>query len=258
MKERPILFSAPMVRAILAGEKTQTRRIVAIDDKPISARAADKGKRQRGIPTNAVNVRFLGPYLKCDAPVGSATVSARVECPYGDIGDRLWVRETWRTWDERCVDRDVEDSHVCSPHCRQTYVAYAATPRKGFRPEPDRAAITYLDDSTPIERNPRLMGPWRPSIFMPRAASRITLDIVSVRVERLQDITQADARMEGVATADGTPFGASWDGHLDGVLCGPRVRFAELWDTINGKRATWVSNPWVWVIGLKRAEVNHG
>jgi hypothetical protein len=93
--DRPILFSAPMVRAILDGRKTQTRRIVRVDDRILAEADVKAGRMQRGIPPDAENVRMCSHYVKCDAPAGSATVSCRVPCPYGSPGDRLWVRETW-------------------------------------------------------------------------------------------------------------------------------------------------------------------
>lgn len=248
-RERPILFSGPMVRAILDDSKTVTRRIVRVDDTPISAAASNAGRRQRGIPSNAVTVRNLG-YLKCDAPKGSATVSSRVACPYGAPGDRLWVRETFSSWEETCATwGDWNEGHTCSAHCRQTYVAYAATPRIGFRPVPDRARITYLDESAPLDRKPRLLGPWRPSIFMPRDLSRITLEIVSVRAERLQDITEEDIRAEGVTRETASEMA----GRALAQGFEPRHLWALGWDAINGKRAPWASNPWVWRVEFKRA-----
>lgn len=207
MKERPILFSGAMVRAILAGTKTQTRRIERDGD----------------------TIAKL-PY-------------PNVCCPYGALGDRLWVRETWRSWRSTCAEDDADDEHECGPHCDQTYVAYQATPRDGYRPKPDHARITYLDESTPLERNQRLLGPWKPSIHMPRAFSRIDLEVVSVRVERLQDITEEDARAEGVPLV--MPIGCNSSEY--------RASFRALWAAINGDRAPWASNPWVWRVEFRRA-----
>lgn len=221
VRERPILFSAPMIRAILEGRKTVTRRIVRVDDTPITEAAWRAHKRQRGIPSNAQNVRMCGSYVKCDAPAGSATVSSRVECPYGWGGDRLWVRETLR----RGLDR----------------------------------AWTYAADDAPIQMHaadPRVpaMRSWAHhkegdvcvSIHMPRWASRISLEVTSVRVERLQSITEDDARAEGV-----TPFlrdiegGDCWS---DGTA---RSAFHYLWGQINGFDS-WEANPHVWVVSFAR------
>jgi len=239
MAERPILFSGEMVRAILSGAKVQTRRAI------------------RGLPPDPQNVRFLGMYLKCDAPPGSGAVSLRIWCPYGERGDRLWVRETWKSSEYRCSDEAQEDGHECGAHCFQKYVYYAATPRVGYRAVPDRERIVYLDSSTPLtEWHAR---GWRPSIRMPRWASRITLEITDVRVQRLQEISEEDARAEGVDALDGA---------LDAVeLCrvakliggcpeDARTWFAVLWDSINGKRpgCSWDANPWVWVVSFRRVQ----
>jgi hypothetical protein len=201
MKEHPILFSGPMVQAIIDGKKTQTRRLVRIDDRPVMFAKASKGKTQIGIPTDAQNVRYLGPYLKCDAGPGSDTVSARVPCPYGWPDDRLWVRETWRK--------------------RAGLYYYAAD----FAPD-DVAALK-----------------WKPSIHMPREASRLTLEVTDVRVERLQDINEEDAAAEGV------PPMLGWPRPIDPSY---RLGFRQLWDQINAKRAPWSSNPWVWVISFRK------
>jgi hypothetical protein len=226
MKERGILFQAPLVRAILAGQKTQTRRLIRIDDTPVQFEASAANVRQRGIPSDAQNVRFLGCYLKCDAPEGSTTVSSRVLCPYGQAGGRLWVRETWAT--------------LTGNGIRTVYRADGEDPRTGW------------DDTPPVAR-PAMR--WRPSIFMPRAASRITLEVTSVRVERVTDITEEDAKAEGVTPLTGLHPDQqiiSGEGRTQGTH--PyTLAFAVLWDTINdepGRR--WVDRPWVWVVGFRR------
>lgn len=217
MKERPILFSAPMVRAILAGMKTQTRRAIRIDDTPISDADYKALKNQRGIPSNATNVRMLG-YLKCDAPPGSATVSSRVWCPYGMIGDRLWVKET----------------HV-------------------YRAKYDEV---YYRADHPVH-DPFAHNGWRPSIFMPRKWSRITLDILDVRVERLHAITEADAKAEGAAPYI---YGHGFITELE-IAADPGIRtpsmyragFEQLWREINGCES-WDANPWVWIVEFRRTQ----
>jgi hypothetical protein len=233
MKERGILFSARMVRAILAGQKSQTRRIV---------------KPREGVVTGT-NPDGL-PIVSSGGGRGFNAVCHEVmDSPYGVVGDRLWVRETWRSWERRCIEEnDHPDEEPCSEHCHQVYVAYAATPRTGFRPKPDRALITYLDEHTPLERDRQLLGPWKPAIHMPRAFSHITLEVTRVRVERLQDITEEDARAEGVSDVRAAEPGPPFEGAPH------RKLFSWLWDEINEDRAPWSSNPFVWVVEFKRVQ----
>ncbi len=199
MKERPILFSAPMVRAILNGSKTQTRRVV---------------KPQ---PTGFVGgpgVTFCdgspAPLVPMNDFAGSC--GQEIVCPYGDPGDRLFVRETY--W------RDEEDGAIL----------YAANP----------------DDFEVVHHNKVVTGSerykWKPSIFMPRWASRITLEVTGVRVERLQDISEADAQAEGCTAklAEESP-----------ALDDSRHEYRDLWESINGP-GSWDLNPWVWVVEFKR------
>lgn len=262
IKSRPILFSAPMVVGLLSGRKTQTRRVVKSVE---LARGEARGVRVA--PSTFCYLDFDGvPGLSWRPFAGSPTVPYPPEkiveaSPYGKPGDRLWVRETWRSWVENC--RDDHDEEPCSSHCNQTYVAYAATPRRGFRPKPDAAAITYLDESSPLEQNPRLLGPWKPSIHMPRWASRITLEVTGVRVERLQDISEADARAEGVeSVSDGRNTG--WLDYSGGARGEEYVTpvgraygfasavesFRSLWESINGADS-WAANPWAWAISFR-------
>lgn len=205
MKERPILFSAPMVRAILSGAKTQTRRVVPT--MVTGGRVEYPGKRDsRGYS----RVNWL------DTAEGMAT--AAQECRHGKPGDRLWVRETWGAL----------------PHMLG-----------GFQ----RESLRYRADGE--YQNEHGTWRWRPSIHMPRWASRITLEITDVRVERLQDISEEDAIAEGAlewardalaAYAAGNPTRLSAVGY-----------FWLLWESINGP-CSWDANPWVWVIEFKRLE----
>lgn len=200
MKERPILFSSPMVRAILAGTKTQTRRIMKPQPHPkFLARGLVAAVPQWPLQNG---VRFFM----------ADNMSELVACPHGAPGDRLWVRETWAPADLR------------------------------FSP---LAPIAYRADG---EIQPTEEGRWRPSIHMPRAASRIVLDITSVRVERLQAITDADIAAEGVSAE--ALHGLGVDYNVDNTT--PRDMWAIGWDAINGKRATWANDPWVWAIGFAR------
>ena len=185
MKERPILFSAPMVRAILEGGKTQTRRLVKI----------------RGCAPGAV--------LPVEFP-----------CPYGVVGDRLWVKETWRS--SRAADKH-SPAALTGHGWPVWYVADGGVMWTGA----DRGGPGFM---TP--------GKTRVSIHMPRWASRITLEVTDVRVERLQDITEADARAEGVQPLQ-----------MDNGSALPS--FEGLWCSINGA-GSWAANPWVWAISFAR------
>ena len=205
-RERPILFSAPMVRALLAGTKTQTRRVAKIDDVA------------NGKPVQWVSV----------APCTTGIMEVR--CPYGEPGDLVYARETW-----------------AAPH------AYDHLPPRLI---PQDARIHYAATE---ERGGLL---WRPSIHMPRWASRITLDITVVRVERLQEISEADAMAEGV---HGYPFRPDdgWPlctGYMVGADDGattlhpkPQDPYRLLWEQING-RGSWDANPFVWVLEFRRQE----
>lgn len=215
-KERPILFSGAMVWAILEGHKTMTRRVAKLPVTPDTASINPDGKD--------------GWVLWAPQPV-TDEMSKRMypngggfKCPYGQPGDRLWVRETWAL-----VPRT---AYAGSDGVQQT-----------LRPDDNHDAAIYRAGWDRVAP-----GHWRPSIFMPRWASRITLEVTGVRVERLQDISEADARSEGVARGRWTNLGTSASSEYVGS-------FAELWDTINGKRGySWESNPWVWVVEFKRVD----
>ena len=202
MKERPILFSGPMVRAILDGRKTMTRRVVKNPD-------------------------WLG-CLSGDCPHESQTdcdASLAAECPYGVRGDRLWVREMFLP---------CRTAYAGCPIFEATYVCF----RDG--------AQAYRDPMIDVIPWPGINPPnwtghkFRPSIHMPRWASRITLEITAVRVERLQEITISDVRAEGFAST---------------IDYGPALveDFRTLWEKLNGQRGFgWDANPWVWVVSFRR------
>ena len=164
-----------------------------------------------GLPPDPQNVRYLHrAYLKCDAPAESGTVSLRIPCPWGDphpderdhSDHLLFIAEAWRSWIEEGEEED-EDGRG-STYWRQTYVAYEATPRRGYRPEPDRAAITFLDDSSPLSQNPRLLGPWEAAETMPLWASRFAFRNVGVRVEQVAGVWTWIGNVERVER-DGKP-----------------------------------------------------
>jgi uncharacterized protein YqfB (UPF0267 family) len=216
MKERGILFQAPLVRAILAGQKTVTRRLMKPQPMPIP----DDVERVKPYDDS-------GFWWLCDK-VRSAVSMHDAPClgPYGYKGDRLWVRETWAT--------------LTGNGIRTVYRADGEDPRTGW-------------DDTPAERRPAMI--WRPSIFMPRKASRITLEVTSVRVERVNEISEEDAKAEGVTPLTGVAPEQqiiSGEGRTQGTH--PyTLAFAVLWDTINDKDGCrWVDRPWVWVVGFRR------
>ncbi len=218
MKERPILFSSSMVRAILDGSKTQTRRVVKPQPDWVNENAGC------GIATGG----GIMPSPRADWLHwrGSRLLRPEPRCPYGLPGDRLWVRENFAI-----VPRT---AYARSDGVQQT-----------LRPDDDHDAAIYRAGWDRSNGGFR----WRPSIHMPRWASRILLEITDVRVERLQDISEADAQAEGVKV-DG-------NGHAvrDDVVNvgGARTAFAELWESINGPDS-WSANPWVWVIEFRRIE----
>lgn len=221
MTDRPILFSGPMVRALLAGRKTQTRRVVKPQPPtPEAFRGSLFGLDRAvadGVKLYSQNDYDRLPKHPTDwSLIGSVGVArtagfpVRFRCPYGGPGDRLWVRETW---------------------CR------ADTP-SGF---------AYCAD-TPEGSDQRGMG-WRPSIHMPRAASRLTLEITDVRVERLQNISRDDAAAEGLVKlpASGRFVIEQGDQYFGSAAHDPREVYAHLWERINGK-GSWAANPWVWAV----------
>jgi len=212
MKEHPILFSGEMVRAILDGKKTQTRRVI----KP----QPEAWVTQVGYTlfTGEGEISFRGM-----TPNGLAEYCVPLKYRKGD---RLWVREAWfadppydGTWDQYAFsDGVVENFSVLPDRFKsQEFVLYKATWQG-------------------VDLR------WRSSIHMPRWASRITLEVVSVKVERVQEIGRSNCVKEGLHPTMRN------DSEQD-----IRVRFRELWDRINAKRGyTWASNPWVWVIEFKR------
>lgn len=214
MRERPILFSGPMVREIFADQKTQTRRVVGLDTlRPSTTSGYDWTFRGKApVRSIAQQKRAAGGCWQ-DLTAGQFLAL----CPYGQPGDRLWVRETWGL------------------HGRGDYTWWCRDSIKG-RTADDLALsyeVAYAADATSEYDH------WRPSIHMPRWASRLTLEVTSVRVERLQDITEDDARAEGCgATVCDAPDDS-------------RTLFRDLWESINGPES-WEANPFVWCIKFRR------
>lgn len=213
MKERPILFSEPMVRAILDGRKTMTRRVV---------------KPQPKFEFNDVRLAYGG-------------VRNIPDCPYfKEPGDRLWVREAWRPlWDDADKPGGLGD---CVQYRADMSKRKPLLKDIGFD---DGMKFDEMCDESCHE--PR----WRPSIHMPRWASRIALEIVSVKVERVQDISEEAAISEGVIP-NKTPITESDGSQHMAYGYEYRYAFEKLWDTINAKRGFgWDINPWVWAISFK-------
>ena len=201
MKERPILFSGEMVRAILDGRKTQTRRVV-------------------------------NPQSLLD---NKTRVTACYECPYGAPGGHLWVRETWRA-----VELDSGNDGIL----------YKADNHFKSIENSQAAADLWCDAYADRKHGNK----WRPSIFMPRWASRILLEVTDVRVERVQEISDGDAKAEGLVgwkseRSDEIHYGIT---AADVWETDPRITYKRLWDSINAERGhSWESNPWVWVASFK-------
>lgn len=220
VKERPIIFSAPMVRAILEGRKTQTRRIV----KPQPAKRLVEGLGHVTIGMNPEDDGSIWYDTDCIGP------GTEVRCPYGCVGDRLWVKETWRPF----VAHQCEyPGGACD--CDQVYINYAA----------DGQDVFFDDGNIPDEWGfPKTARRGNVSpLFMPRWASRFTLEITDVRVQRVQEISEADANAEGFNP--GKQFGP------DTIRTTSTNIFAGYWNHINGT-GSWESNPWAWAISFKR------
>jgi hypothetical protein len=221
VKERPILMSSLMVQAILAGRKTMTRRVVKPEPTGFSVldRVAEGGEGPND-PYAAAVFRW---------PNGDKQSWG---CPYGKPGNRLWVRETF------APRSDVD--HTAEPEKARGYCLYRADGS-----EHPAWGVHWHDFG----------DRWKPSIFMPRALSRITLEITGVRVERLQDISRIEVESEGIPD-----YGHEFrDGMTEMELDEWRNRshvenFAFTWDQINGKTHPWASNSWVWVISFRRLE----
>lgn len=234
VRERPILFSGRLVRAILDDRKTVTRRVIRPQPAPYRGGWAWR-------PKDRVEAVF-----NADA---RATLDemARVFCPYGAPGDRLWVRETFS---QREGERIV--AYRADGECGAWLGAGSDRMwnRHGY-------VIEVETNRGPSWGLAKYGGRWRPSIHMPRWASRISLEVTEVRVERLQDITEEDARAEGANAADAAIiFQAQQDGGVRlarGMENTARGAFCCLWDSLNAARGYgWDANPWVWRIAFRR------
>lgn len=210
MNERGMIFNGEMVRAILDGRKTQTRRVLATYQDAV-----------KFCPEWDVNGKQIFIVLGEKDHTGMNPVITAIPCPFGQHGDRIWVRETFRV------------------HSRATDVAtlvYRASVRNSWTEQTHRVPVAVCNKSATPEK-------WTPSIHMPRWASRILLEITDVRVERLRDLSEEDAKSEGITPSAGGVL-PSWE---------YRINFRDLWMDIYGTD-NWGANPWVWVIEFKRVE----
>lgn len=222
-KDYPVFFNDEMVRAILDGRKTQTRRVIKLSHERGMLNPVVRGRNGE---ISSVSCR-LAPTL----------------CPFGQPGDRLWVRETWALLgneDGCCVDWN---DNLCKGDEKLAARIYRASCE---RLPGDYGLWSIPDDAywKPHTENQKFEGAWRPSIHMPRWASRILLEITDVRVERLNSISEADAQAEGVtpATHQITPPEAVY-----------RVGFGDIWRSIYGEES-WDADPWVWVVEFKHID----
>lgn len=166
--EFPVILVDAEVRALLSGRPTTIVRPAKLPD--------DAG---RIVVDPGGTVFGPGPYLKVyhQDPSIDPACYPRIYSPLGYPGDKLWIREAWRSWRWTCERNGHDHDDPCDEHCDQTYVAYRATPREGYRPVPDRQHVTYLDASTPLDSNPNLLGPWKSPAIMPHWASRLTVEV---------------------------------------------------------------------------------
>lgn len=247
VRERPILFSGPMVRAILDGRKTQTRRVV---------------KPQPNPTTRYWGQSFKDPALWTFGTDGVGEhdpinyyVEQEARCPFGQPGDRLWVREAWKVagWHEGCpiligyADGEThEDTNGMHDSDAYEDWAFRVALQSG---EDCEKAGTPTDEFGVYESSEATR--WRPSIHMPRWASRLTLEVTGVRVERLQSITDEDIHAEGaVAACEEDLYQSAFADEWFGT---PRRLWRHGWDALNAKRGYgWEANPWVWVVEFKR------
>lgn len=251
-KERPILFSGPMVRALLDGRKTVTRREI----KP-RMRSADTQFELHQQPDGS----WRPMHTFDESCMDAKGTEHPIVCPYGQPGDRLWVREAWQdVHPVQVIDRysQLGRAGIPGPPGVTYQTIYRADgeypkvhhthehPYRCIEPDPNHGFLGAADSG---------WTGWTPSIHMPRWASRILLEITDVRVERLQEISEAQALAEGVRLYTDHAELGDWY-HVDGIetySADPRKSFELLWTSINGDES-WSANPWVWAVEFKRVQ----
>ncbi|HEB5127332.1 TPA: hypothetical protein R0E88_003145 [Klebsiella pneumoniae] len=240
MTERGMIFNGEMVRALLSGRKTQTRRIVKGTD------GAVKFCKEWDINGKEVFV-VLGE----KDHTGMNPVLGAISCPFGAVGDRIWVRETWGVVSHAFSDDGLMIDWVPDrPATAINEMPFGNGYYSGHAIYAADGDFTWGDDDGYEDGR----SCWKPSIHMPRAASRILLEITNVRVERLNAISEEDA------TAEGVPPAGSLLPDYPGTFLTPKgdfatakVAFQRLWESIYGEES-WKANAWVWVISFKRVE----
>ena len=236
-----IKFNDDMVRAILEGRKTQTRR-------PLKPQPEINGDR--------INFSFRkgASHLNLPFPCSDYSLVIR-ECPFGKVGDLLWARETF------CLEHQVEEDQPPpfddSRPIRWEFAGMESDPEGAdmwvqphYRATDPTPELSYEDSGgEPTVR-------WKPSIHMPRWASRITLEITDIRIERVQEITEHEAIKEGVLDHRFNGYESISEEEIRDLLNGsPKYAFRCLWDSLYVKKGLgWYANPWVWVIGFRRVE----
>jgi len=249
MKNHPIIFSDVMVRAILDGSKTQTRRIV----KP---EGAFHIFQFRGTTAAAGADEPTGDWGWCGS---ERVVNKHIRCPHGQPGDRIWVKETWRIGAWRENDGSLAIDYLASEPAKTPWITVPEDAENYHGSSIfEKYWIQSTDDCIESDLSTDDDGRYhwepgqspcrkRPSIYMPRWASRITLEIIDVRVERLQDISEEDAIAEGVT------WFSSGAVECPGMPETPIDAYRSLWEKINGS-GSWDLNPWVWCISIRRIE----
>ena len=255
MKERGMIFNGEMVRALLDGRKTQTRRIMKVQPSegftPMNMALETDYKARWYTPGIVDKDGYLQPASK--EVFGVSNENEGYSCPFGAVGDRIYVRETWAILgneDGCCIDWEEK---LCKADERSAARIYRASCEQ----KPGNYGLWSIPDDAdwkPHTKDHQYEGAWRPSIHMPRWASRITLEITDVRAERLNSISEEDA------TAEGVPPAGSLLPDYPGTFLTPngdfataKVAFQRLWESIYGAE-NWQANPWVWVIEFKRVQ----